>query len=125
MAHFAQLDENNIVKQIIVISNDDIKDDNGNESEELGIDLCRNIINDPNSIWKQTSYNSNFRNKYAGIQNLYLEEFDAFVDSKPYDSWILNTTTLEWDPPISYPENYSELTHLWDEENLCWQKINT
>lgn len=125
MAHFAQLDHNNIVKQVIVISNDDMLNQNGLEDENIGINLCKQLVEDETSIWKQTSYNSKFRHQYAGIGDLYLEEYDAFVDKKPYDSWILNTSTLQWDPPVPYPENYSEFIHSWDEQNLSWISSNT
>lgn len=121
MAHFAQLDENNIVIQVIVISNDDITDENNSENEQLGISLCKQLIGDANSIWKQTSYNSNFRKNYARIGGKYLDEYDCFIEAQPYESWILNTETLIWDPPVPYPENYSELTHIWNEDELRWE----
>ena len=66
MAHFAQLDENNIVTQVIVVSNDDIKDSEGNESELTGIAFCKSLLG-PTTIWKQTSYNNSIRKNYAGI----------------------------------------------------------
>lgn len=79
MAHFARLDENNIVIQVIVISNEDILDENGNESEEKGIDFCRNLIG-LDTIWKQTSYNKNFRGRFAGIGMTYDPEKDLFKE---------------------------------------------
>ena len=72
MAHFAQLDENNIVTQVIVVSNEDIKDSDGNESELTGIAFCKSLIGS-NTIWKQTSYNANIRKNYAGIGFTYDE----------------------------------------------------
>ena len=76
MAHFAELDENNIVLRVIVVDNNDCKDENGNESEAVGIAFCQNLLG---GVWKQTSYNNNFRQKYAGIGYYYNEELDAFL----------------------------------------------
>jgi len=79
MAHFAMLDENNIVKNIIVISNNDIKNLPFPESEPLGIELCKLYSGKPDSNWKQTSYNGNFRGMYAGIGYSYDAVNDVFV----------------------------------------------
>ena len=79
MAHFARLDENNTVVEVIVVSNDDILDEQGNESEEKGIEFCKSILG-PDTIWKQTSYNHNFRGRYAGIGMIYDQEKDIFED---------------------------------------------
>jgi len=125
MAHFAQLDENNIVTQVIVVSNEDIKDMNGIESEEIGIGFCKKVLGS-NTNWKQTSYNGNFRVRYAGIGFSYNEELDAFVPPKPYDSWILNVDTVSWESPIGLsPElteeqNASKSFYDWDEETGSW-----
>lgn len=79
MAHFAKLDENNIVIEVIVVSNDDIVDENGQESEQKGIEFCQ-MLHGPNSKWKQTSYSSSFRGVFAGIGFLYDTENDIFID---------------------------------------------
>lgn len=79
MAHFAKLDENNKVIEVIVVSNDDILDDNGNESEEIGIEFCK-MIQGQNTNWKQTSYNNTFRGRYAGIGMYYDQTIDEFVE---------------------------------------------
>jgi hypothetical protein len=78
MAHFAKLDENNKVVEVIVVSNDDIVDENGEENEEIGIQFCRKIQGE-NTNWKQTSYNGNTRGRYAGIGMYYDEIIDEFV----------------------------------------------
>ena len=80
MAHFAKLDENNKVIEVIVVSNDDTVDDNGEENENIGIAFCR-MIHGQNTTWKQTSYNNNFRGKYAGIGMYYDSINDEFVDN--------------------------------------------
>ena len=79
MAHFANLDENNKVIQVIVVSNNDIVDENGEENEEIGIQFCR-MIQGQNTNWKQTSYNNNFRGRYAGIGMYYDEINDEFIE---------------------------------------------
>ena len=85
MAHFAELDENNIVKRVIVVNNEDILDENGQESEQIGIDLCQTMLG---GTWKQTSYNHNFRGRYAGVGWLYDQENDIFVDILSYRHYL-------------------------------------
>ena len=121
MAHFAQLDENNIVTQVIVVSNDDIKDSEGNESELTGIAFCKSLLG-PNTIWKQTSYNNSIRKNYAGIGFTYDATRDAFIAPKPYNSWILNETSCIWEAPVSYPNDGN--MYAWDEETTFWVFIN-
>jgi hypothetical protein len=121
MAHFAQLDENNIVTQVIVVSNDDIKDSEGNESELTGIAFCKSLLG-PNTIWKQTSYNNSIRKNYAGIGFIYDATLDAFIAPKPFNSWILNETTCRWEAPIAYPNDGN--MYAWDEETTSWVSIN-
>jgi hypothetical protein len=78
MAHFAKLDENNKVIEVIVVCNDDILDENGKESEKIGVEFCK-MIQGENTNWKQTSYNGNIRGRYAGIGMYYDEIIDEFV----------------------------------------------
>ena len=121
MAHFAQLNENNIVTQVIVVSNEDIKDSIGNENEEVGIAFCKNLLG-RDTIWKQTSYNNSIRKNYAGIGFTYDATRDAFIAPKPYNSWILNETTCLWEAPVAYPND--EKMYAWDEETTSWVPIN-
>lgn len=79
MAHFAKLDENNIVIEVIVVNNSDIIDENGQESEQKGIEFCQ-MLHGLNTVWRQTSYNSNFRGIFAGIGMQYDSEQDIFID---------------------------------------------
>ena len=122
MAHFARLDERNVVTQVIVVSNDDILDEYGNESEILGIQLCQKITGRYDN-WKQTSYNNNMRVRYAGVGYTYNEEHNAFIKPRPYASWeTLNPDTTEWESPLGpAPELTQEqidndYIYLWDEE---------
>lgn len=124
MAHYAILNEDNIVTNVIVISNDDILDENGNENEELGLEKCREIYNDPSIKAVQTSYNKNFRKYYAGIGFSYNEEGDVFVPPKPYPSYSFNSTTFEWEPPTPKPTDPIENGgYIWNENTLSWDTI--
>ena len=120
MAHFAQLDENNIVTQVIVVSNDDCSDANGTESESIGVAFCQKLLG-ANTNWKQTSYNGNMRVRYAGIGYSYNESLDAFVPAQPYASWTLNNSTADWDAPITEPTLTDDQIaagsyYTWDED---------
>ena len=115
MAHFAELDENNVVKRVIVIHNNELLDENGNESEQKGIDFC---VAHYGGTWIQTSYNANFRKNFAGIAFLYDPVLDGFIEYKPFESWVLNENTCQWEPPIPYPTD--DKNYLWDESTLNW-----
>lgn len=119
MAHFAQLDENNKVLQVIVVSNDDIID-NGQENENKGILFCQSLLG-KNTKWIQTSYNSSFRKNYAGIGYTYDIQRNAFIPPKPYNSWILDEETCTWKPPIDYPD--SNIQYIWNEDSQSWVEI--
>ena len=95
MAHFAELDENNIVQRVIVVHNNELLDENGNESEQLGIDFC---VAHYGGTWIQTSYNGNFRTNFAGSGCTYDPIRDAFIAAKPTEGpWVLNEDTLRWE----------------------------
>lgn len=121
MAHFAELDANNVVKRVVVVSNSEITDGNGNEIENTGILYCQRLYGD-DTRWKQTSYNSNMRKRHAGIGMIYNEELNAFIRPKPYTSWTLNSDTAEWDPPVPRPESETE-KYAWNEENQSWDQL--
>lgn len=119
MAHFAELDQNNIVINILVYANDDIIDEDGNESELIGISkLKQQFGSDTN--WKQTSYNNNFRCRYAPRNGTYDESLDVFLHKKPFESWTLNETTYEWEAPFPCP---TDGLYRWNEDN--YQSDNT
>ena len=117
MAHFAQL-ENNIVTQVIVVSNQDILNEQGQELEQKGIDFCSNLLG---GTWKQTSYNGNIRKNYAGIGYTYDEGRDAFIPPKPYNSWLLVEETCQWKAPVDYPTDENQ--YAWDESTLSWVQL--
>jgi len=115
MAHFAQLDENNVVTQVVVINNNELLD-NGVECEEKGIDFCKSVFG-PDTIWKQTSYNKSFRKNYAAIGYTYRSDIDAFVAPKPFASWVLDEDA-QWTAPIPMPIDGSAYT--WNEDAGNW-----
>jgi hypothetical protein len=116
MAHFAQL-ENNVVIQVIVVSNQDTADEHGVEKEDIGIDFCK-LIFGQDTVWVQTSYNKNFRKNYAGIGDTYDEGRDAFIAPKPFASWVLDETTCRWKAPVEKPVDDKKYT--WDEATTSW-----
>jgi hypothetical protein len=118
MAHFAELDENNVVKQVIVVNNNELLVD-GVESEAKGIEFCQSLFG---SIWVQTSYNGNFRKNYAGIGFVYDPILDAFYAPQPYPSWVLDANVI-WQAPTPMPED--GIFYLWDEATLSWVAPDT
>ena len=115
MAHFAQIDENGTVQQVIVVSNDNCCGGEFPSSESCG----QAFINQLGlaGTWRQTSYNGNFRKRYAGIGYNYNEENDVFIPPQPFSSWILDEE-FYWKAPVPYPEDDAE--YYWDEENQIW-----
>ena len=118
MAHFAKLDENNNVLAVHVVNNDVITID-GNESEQAGIDFLTSLHG--HTMWKQTSYNGNFRKNYAGVSFTYDTERDAFIAPQPYGSWTLNETTCQWESPVPYPTDGKQ--YGWFEPNQQWIEV--
>ena len=126
MAHFAQLDENNVVTQVIVVSNKDTSDANGVEKESIGIAFCERLFG---GNWKQTSYNGNMRKNYAGIGYTYNADIDAFVPPKPFASWILDNDTAQWNAPVAMPEDAGTgeppKMYSWDEATTSWVAVES
>jgi hypothetical protein len=120
MAYFAKLGTGNIIETVISVNNSVITDNNGIEQEKLGVDFINKLYN-TNDVWKQTSYNRNFRKNYAGIGMIYDEARDAFIPSKPFNSWILNEDTCNWEAPVSMPQNGNK--YNWNELTLAWDLI--
>ena len=120
MAHFAKIDENNIVTQVIVIHNNELLVD-GEESETKGIDFCESLYGHRN--WVQTSYNNNMRYNYAAAGYVWDSENDAFYAPQPYPSWSLDENYI-WQSPVPMPEDASsEKIYSWDEENQEWKIV--
>ena len=122
MAHFAKLDNNNIVTLVVTVNNDIATD------EAAGISFLKTLYKEPNSVWKQTSYNTvdgihklggtPFRKNYAGIGYTYDEDRNAFIPTKPYPSFTLNEDTCRWTAPIVKPDDGKR--YNWNEDNQSW-----
>ena len=132
MAHFAQLDGNNVVTQVIVVGNDDTSDSNGVETESIGVAFCQKLLG-ADTNWKQTSYNGNMRGNYAGIGYTYMENVatlgvgstDIFISQQPHASWTVGVNTATWYPPA----NPGDAPALTDEEReagkyYAWNESN-
>ena len=123
MAHFAKINESNIVTEVIVVNNDVIKDSSGNELESLGVAFCTQIYGA--GIYKQTSYNSNIRKNMATIGSTYDSTRNAFIRPKRYPSWVLDELTCRWKPPIDHPSDSEAIggnvLYQWDESNVSWR----
>ena len=134
MAHFAQLDGNNLVTQVIVVSNDDTSDSGGVETESIGVAFCQKLLG-ASTNWKQTSYNSTIRGNYAGIGYTYMSNVatlgvgstDIFISPKPYASWTVGVGTATWYPPanpgdapaLTDAEKAANKYYVWNESNYA------
>jgi hypothetical protein len=118
MAHFAQLNDQNIVMQVIVVANEELIE-NGVESEDKGIAFCQSLLG---GQWKQTSYNGNIRKNYAGVGYTYDLGRDAFIPPQPYPSWTLVEETCNWTAPVLYPTDGK--MYGWDESTKSWVEQN-
>lgn len=120
MAHFAKIDNNNIVEQVIVVDNNDIGNLEYPASEPAGQRFIKSI--GLTGRWLQTSYNGKFRKNYAGIGYTYSPEYDVFISPKPYASWILDKTVFGYKPPVAPPTKDSSL-YIWNEDTKSWTKV--
>ena len=111
MAHFAKIDSNNIVKQVVVVSNDVAI------TEQDGIDFLKQTHGD-RFTWVQTSYNCNFRKQFAGVNFVYDEDNDIFIAPQPYPSWSLDSNH-DWQPPTLKPDGF----YSWNEETTSWVAV--
>ena len=114
MAHFAKLGVGNKILTVEVVSNDIAI------NEQAGVDFLNNL-HGTNDVWKQTSYNGNIRKNFAGIGYKYDQTRDAFIASKPFNSWILNEATCLWEAPVAKPQD--ENRYNWNESTLTWDIV--
>jgi hypothetical protein len=119
MAHFAQLDESNVVTQVIVVHNNELMHD-GVEQEAKGVAFCQSLFG-AQTNWKQTSYNGNMRKNYAGIGYTYDAGRDAFITPQPYASWVLDEATCRWEAPVPMPQDGKN--YYWDEPTVSWIEV--
>lgn len=118
MAHFARIDEHNVVQEIIVVDNKDCKNKDFPESEKIGQEFLKKL--GLHGKWKQTSYNGNFRERYAGLGSKYIQDVDIFTEPQPFSSWKLNPKTYKWESPTPMPKDKS--SYYWDEKIKNWKK---
>ena len=118
MAHFAELDENNTVLQVIVVHNNELKGANGVEYENKGIQFCETLFGHAN--WKQTSYNHNIRKQFAAAGYTYDQDKDVFVAPQPFPSWSLDDNS-DWQAPTPMPED--DNLYSWNEETQDWDLV--
>ena len=115
MAHFALLDENNIVLRVDVVSN------NICQNEAEGVAFLQSLYGN-DKVFKQTSYNGNMRKNYAGIGYAYDAVRDAFIPPQPYPSWVLSEESCLWDAPSKIPDDGEK--YEWNEGSLSWEKLD-
>lgn len=117
MAHFAEIDSNNVVLRVIVVGNKDTADASGVEKEHIGAAFCERLFG---GNWKHTSYNGNKRKNYAGIGYTYDTQRDAFIPPRPFASWVLDEQTCQWQAPTPMPTDGKR--YSWDEATLSWKQ---
>ena len=117
MAHFAKLNDSNVVESVIAVHNNELLVD-GVESEEKGLAFVYNLFGD-SSTWIQTSYHGNLRKNYAGVGHIHDEGRDAFIGLQDFPSWVLNEETCQWEAPSPYPDD-GQMYH-WNESNQEWE----
>ena len=110
MAHFAEIDQNNVVLRVIVVSD---------TLEAQGAEWCHDTFG---GTWVQTSYNGRIRKNFAGIGFTYDPARDAFIPPQPYPSWTLDEQTCQWVPPVPMP---TDGMYVWNESTLAWSQIGT
>jgi hypothetical protein len=126
MAHFAEIGITGVVMRVVVIHNNELLDENGQESEAKGQEFCRNLFG--GGTWVQTSFNANKRKNYAGPGYTYDSERDAFIPPKPFPSWTLNEETCTWEAPVPFPPDGvhdpipqpGKIRYVWDEPVGAW-----
>jgi len=117
MAHFAKLDKDNNVIDVISVNNIEMLAADGSESEVMGVAFLIRWSGGY-SNWQQTSYNNKIRKNYAGIGYIYDAQRDAFIPPKPFPSWVLNEDTCLWDAPVPMPTDGQ--LYNWDEATTSW-----
>lgn len=115
VAHFAELDANNVVLRVVVVDTRDNSTADGVEKERIGQAFCERLFG---GRWVQTSYNGKIRKRYAGVGYTYNETLDAFIAPKPYPSWTLDNTTADWVAPVPMPTDGQ--IYSWDEDTKTW-----
>ena len=116
MAQFAKIDSNNIVLSVEVVDDNELKDGDGNLQDSIGIQFLTTITQHSN--WIRTYKDASERKNYAVVGGTYDSDKNAFIPTKPYDSWVLDELTYSWISPITYPDN--DKFYRWDEKLISW-----
>jgi hypothetical protein len=119
MAHFAEINDEGLVLRVIALNNEILIDQNGVESEEKGVEFCRNLFG---GHWLQASYNATFRKNFPGPGYRFDSDLNAFIPPKEFESWVLDETTCRWFPPIPMPDLGIALQ--WNEQINNWEPLN-
>lgn len=120
MAHFAKMDHNNVVLDVVVVNNATLDNLPFPESEPVGVQFLHELYQN-NDTWLQTSYNNSFRGNYAGIGYEYWSDIDQFVPPQPYPSWIYDPATAQWEAPVPKPYPVPKgYIYVWDEATQSW-----
>jgi hypothetical protein len=114
MAHFAELDDDDMVVRVVVVEDNKCLAGDGSESEEVGASYCSSILG---GRWIQTSYNSRIRKNFAGPGFRYDADLDAFIPPRPFPSWTLDEQACQWFPPIPFPDGDG---YYWNENSASW-----
>ena len=120
MAHFAKINSDNIVEQVIVVNNNVVQDILQRDVEQLGIDFCKKLFGDETN-WVQTSYNNNIRKQFAKIGDTYDKEKDKFISPQPFPSWVLDVND-DWQAPTPKPED--DKSYVWNEKDKTWDIVD-
>jgi hypothetical protein len=123
MAHYAFLDSNNIVIEVITGVDEDVTQIDLDGTQVGGSQEAWEIFygNIKNQICKRTSYNGNYRKNYAGIGYKYDQERDAFIPPKPFNKWVLNEDTCIWESPVPYPND--DKRYVWNDNKGVWEEL--
>lgn len=120
MAHFVRLDSNNVVVETIVVPDEAVTDENGQENEQLGIQWLRRLRGGQ-GVWRKTSYNNSERRTFAGIGYKYDTVNNVFIPPKPFESFVWNSSLEQWEPPVAMPNDNN--SYHWDEFNRNWKQV--
>lgn len=118
MAHFAELNTDNVVVRVIAVNNNELLDADGVEQEAIGAEFCRSLFG---GTWVQTSYNAKTRKNFAVAGATYDSDRGVFIPPQPHPSWALNETTYRWEAPTEYPTDGN--FYQWDEETTAWVEV--
>jgi len=142
MAHFAELNSDNIVLRVLVGCNLDVNAHGGDQSEEAALNFGKKVPFSSGGVkWVQTSYNNKFRKKFAGVGDYYDPIKNIFIFKKPFNSWILDSNN-DWQPPVTKPTTQLDTSVIlgkndknedvyrlypikWDEDNLRWTSLDS